>query len=359
MTWFMVGMLIVVGALSIMTPEMSRVTVRLGVDVPREHVNDPVVRTALMRYRILCAVATALVVAAVLARDDPGVQSVWVIVLLVLWAAIYVLCRRPILSAKAEQQWFSDRQVRIGASVSATVDRHSPLWGAHFTALLITLATMAVVIVNYSALPNPYPVHWAVDGQADRWAAKGWGVVLAGPLIACGVVVLLWGLAWVISRHRDTQFPDGDAASAHRLSARTDQALQMVLGITNLACSLVLAVVALLPVLKVTGAPVVTLIPVLSVLVLLPAVWAVVGVARAQHRERDECPATTGPDSPNDDHVWKLGLFYYNTSDPAFFVPKRSGIGYTVNVGTTAGMAFLVASGVILVVAIAAAIFTR
>lgn len=31
------------------------------------------------------------------------------------------------------------------------------------------------------------------------------------------------------------------------------------------------------------------------------------------------------------DRFWKAGLFYYNPADPALMVPKRLGIGYTVN----------------------------
>lgn len=32
-----------------------------------------------------------------------------------------------------------------------------------------------------------------------------------------------------------------------------------------------------------------------------------------------------------DDHYWRLGLFYANRKDKAFLVPKRIGIGWTVN----------------------------
>ena len=31
------------------------------------------------------------------------------------------------------------------------------------------------------------------------------------------------------------------------------------------------------------------------------------------------------------DECWKLGLFYFNRNDPALFVEKRFGIGWTVN----------------------------
>src|SRR5215813_2203872 len=31
------------------------------------------------------------------------------------------------------------------------------------------------------------------------------------------------------------------------------------------------------------------------------------------------------------DECWKLGVFYFNPEDPSLFVPKRSGLGYTLN----------------------------
>jgi uncharacterized membrane protein len=34
---------------------------------------------------------------------------------------------------------------------------------------------------------------------------------------------------------------------------------------------------------------------------------------------------------PGSDACWKLGMFYFNPDDPALFVEKRIGIGYTIN----------------------------
>jgi uncharacterized membrane protein len=35
----------------------------------------------------------------------------------------------------------------------------------------------------------------------------------------------------------------------------------------------------------------------------------------------------------DEDHYWKLGQIYFNLGDPALFVEKRFGIGWTVNFG--------------------------
>lgn len=35
-----------------------------------------------------------------------------------------------------------------------------------------------------------------------------------------------------------------------------------------------------------------------------------------------------------DDSNWKLGIFYFSPHDPAFLIPKRFGIGWTLNFGS-------------------------
>ncbi len=44
----------------------------------------------------------------------------------------------------------------------------------------------------------------------------------------------------------------------------------------------------------------------------------------------------------DDDRYWYGGVFYNNPDDPAVFVPKRFGLGWTVNFGNPRGKLFLI-----------------
>jgi len=50
----------------------------------------------------------------------------------------------------------------------------------------------------------------------------------------------------------------------------------------------------------------------------------------------------------DDDRYWYAGLFYNNPDDPAVFVPKRFGVGWTINFGHPRGRLFFI--GMLLVV---------
>ena len=45
----------------------------------------------------------------------------------------------------------------------------------------------------------------------------------------------------------------------------------------------------------------------------------------------------------SEDRHWKAGFLYVNSSDPALFVEKRFGIGYTLNFGRPASWVLLAA----------------
>jgi len=74
-------------------------------------------------------------------------------------------------------------------------------------------------------------------------------------------------------------------------------------------------------------APLVVALPILTA-----AVAAVVVLAR-NNRERQDAEERTGLIHRDDDKNWRGGLFYINREDHALLVPRRFGLGWTLNFG--------------------------
>jgi uncharacterized membrane protein len=55
----------------------------------------------------------------------------------------------------------------------------------------------------------------------------------------------------------------------------------------------------------------------------IPFLWRIIRINRTLVSGGDGTP----------DECWKLGFFYFNPDDPAIFVEKRMGLGYTCNFG--------------------------
>ena len=54
-------------------------------------------------------------------------------------------------------------------------------------------------------------------------------------------------------------------------------------------------------------------------------------------------------EAPDDDRFWKAGSIYVNRADPAVLVPKRFGVGWTVNLGNPIGIAIGVVTVLVIV----------
>lgn len=189
---------------------------------------------------------------------------------------------------------------------------------------LLVLGALGYLGSRFEELPGRYPVHWGISGQADRFVTKSVGVMLLPGLLGLGVLLMLAFNAWQVEK----------SARGGVKSARWMVALEWAVG-------LLFVVVVLLPVLPPLGKE-------FTLAMILAPAAVVVAVAIGVSRE--SWKAATAPAE-----CWRLGIFYYNPADPDIMVPKRTGLGYTLNFGHRASWWILVG----LAAAIAAAVMVR
>jgi uncharacterized membrane protein len=179
----------------------------------------------------------------------------------------------------------------------------------------ILLATAGYIQVHWNQIPDRFPVHWGINGMPNGWSGRSPQGVYGPLLFGAALVIFISLLSYSIS-HSAQQVPAAGGAPskgefAHRIA--------VVLLAVEYFIAVVLSMVGLLPF---TGNPGVVPIVILTVGILASAIflsrWLDRGRVRSQH-------------SSAGDACWKLGMFYFNPDDPALFVEKRIGIGYTVN----------------------------
>ena len=85
------------------------------------------------------------------------------------------------------------------------------------------------------------------------------------------------------------------------------------------------------------------------VLLLICGVLIAVVLILFWHPQRSRTKASTRADRwptstvfRDDDRYWSGGIFYNNPDDPALFVPKRYGLGWTLNFGHPQSKLFLI-----------------
>lgn len=361
MRWLLVFVLCSVGALAVLSAAVARPGVPLGVRVPSERRQDPAVRRARRDFAVGAAIATAIAVAVELALPETlaAVSAPTLQVVLLLGAIL--IARRPLVAAKEAGHWYDGVPVRMFAQATASQPVRMRWWPYIVSSVLCVLVGMHGVWI-YDGLPQRIGTHFGAEGRADSWGKKSVLNVFTPVFVTSAMTLLMSALAWGMHRMPPSGQPDGDREAAKRRERVERQGQEDVLALTTVSLSMAVGILTVLSWHGVTGwlpavmVGAVVVVPLVGVARYLMRLLRVTGDEYADRVSSPSSSRSVAPgrwaETPDDDQFWKGGILYLNRADPRFLVPKRMGMGTTINVGRPAGMAVLVALVLLTVVPI-------
>ncbi len=311
--------LMMVGVILQFTPLLTRPGIFFGATVDISFPQSTDGRRLLRSYRLQMALWTVIAMAVMLPLFPEHAAALIVLPMLLLFVGgvfSYWLKFREI----HERYGTPVPEVRQAELSTPEQQRILSLWLC--VPPFVWLAAVAFYLQSHwNQIPEQFPVHWGADGQPNGWATRSFQGVYGPVLLAAflGALFLLFALMLLRASRNTTM----------------RHVTVTILLLMLYPVSFAFGMVALLPLMTFP----IWLIPgvtIASVAVLLA--WSIRKItARA---------ATDVVPEPRNDSYWKAGMFYYNPDDPAIFVSKRVGIGYTVNFANK--LSWLVMLGILL-----------
>ena len=312
--------LVVLGVFLQFTPLLTRRGIFFSATVDPEFPQSDNGRRLLGSYRLQAAVWTvaAVALALLLSSANPAVMLLLPLLLLIVGSTFsYWLKFREV------HQNFGKpvRNIRYAELNPQPEQRTFSLWLC--APPFLWLAGVAFYLqTHWYLLPERFPVHWGADRQPNGWATRSFAGVF-GPLLLAAFTNVFFLLL---------------ASAILRLSRNTAMrhVTVTILLLIMYPVSFAFGMVGLLPI---TRMPMWLIPAVVLSFVAVLIVWAAVKV---------RLPAE--PDvvaDPPSDSYWKAGMFYYNPDDPAIFVSKRVGIGYTMNFANR--LSWFVLAGILMI----------
>jgi uncharacterized membrane protein len=300
---------IIVGLLLYITPRLSRPGLLFGVTVDPAFKSDDRARRIMLRYGLETAAHFAIAVALGYALG-PLAGLLWQIFGGLFGFANANRAAKPYASAESSIQ-----------EATLPLPREDSAAG---TALALAPIALLAVLAWYAGshqdrIPERFPVHFNFDGP-DRWVERSsrtiYGLVLSSALLCLIMILTRYG---VLYRSRRLAV-NGAAAQEEARFRNIVLWLLIVVEYYMVAVPWVIlfSIGQGIEVLK-TG------------MIVLAAVAVVVLLWMGQGGARLASGGPAGDRTP--DSCWKWGVFYINPRDPALFVEKRFGIGYTINLG--------------------------
>ncbi|SDP11031.1 Uncharacterized membrane protein [Arthrobacter sp. ok909] len=333
--------------LALVLPSITSPTVPFGVRVPARRAGDPTVvrQTRIYRWRVLVGGVVAAVVGGAIygVTSETVLLPLSVVLLLGVFYGCFFLANHEIRAAKAAGGWYEGLHQGIAVDTGLRTDppRFPWLWLA--PAVIVTVTTVVIGVVSYPSMPEMLAVHYGANGAPNRVAAKSVGTAFSLVFVQIGVTALLAGIAAAIFHSRPDLDPAHPVGSARwyrqymSLGAKALLGLAAMIDVGMLGSSLLMW----------TGT-VTRWAPLVVVLPILAAVVVAIMVLAGNNRERDEGEKDTGLTHRDDDKYWRGGLFYANRDDHALMVPRRFGLGWTLNFGNPKSAIFL--AGVVVLI---------
>jgi uncharacterized membrane protein len=319
--------------IQIALPNLLRPDNLFSVTIAPESRQHPEVRALIIRWRISNA-AIGLVAAggcAVTGLLPPSaslsILPVLLLVYFIIVPAIYVAFHRQALAFALPAEGATTRVASLRPRPSG---RLIPSWW-ELVPLSVIALTVILLALRYPTAPAVVPTHFDLTGHANGFATKSIWTFFSIVGVQLGVWVILTLLGVGLSRSRVAPAA-GAAGETYRLMwarlvfvIKTGTVIELciadLLPTSNPQPGALAGPLAVLPI--------AFLVTILALTLTLALRY---GQSGWRQRRRTGSPMTARGDA-TPDSAWKGGVFYYNPDDPALFVEKRYGLGWTLNFG--------------------------
>jgi len=335
---FLIAMMIPIFIPLIFIPFWTRKTESFGVSIPEEAYHRPDIKKMRQKYAwtnaILAIIITAVFWFTAAGRDENFTAVLFSILIFAFIAAsfaVYLIFHKQMKELKNNNQnWTRKPQlVTIDTGFRNQKLAHSNYW--FIIPFLISILSIVITLTNYQLIPDRYPMQYNFSGEVTTWANKSYRTVLLMPIMQVYLTLLFLFLNTIISKAKQqVSAANPEESIRQNIVFRKRWSLFTIIMGTGLITIFMLHQLSLMYQINhqlLMIAPLVFTIGIVVVSIIL-SITTGQGGSRIAVKTGGENGTVIDRD---DDRYWKLGMFYFNKNDPAIFLEKRFGIGWTNN----------------------------
>lgn len=331
----------------LMIPRISRNDVAFGVNVPTGVKQDLEMFKIKRRFMALgIVVGIGVMVTQVLIPKDELSFMMLLIVSMLLYLGVYLLAYRQMVGLKKEKQWkVASSNVVVDTEFRKRQLTVSPKWYILYG--LIFVASIVTVAIMYDQLPQMLTTQVNSSGEGTTFMEKDRALmVLLGTQLF--VMALMVFIQFIIKKAKQT-LSSTNTQQSIEANVSFRHVFSVILYVLGLAVGLVMYM-SLLFTMGIIHSSELFLVLTLILVFVPTGILLIYSLKYGQDGSRLTREGRDVIDK-DDDHLWKLGVLYFNPKDPSVFISKRVGIGWTLNYARwQSWMFFVVLAAVIIIV---------
>ncbi|WP_312472057.1 DUF5808 domain-containing protein [Neobacillus sp.] len=335
---FLVAMMIPIFITVIFIPFWTRKTESFGVSIPEKAYHRPDIKKMRQKYAwtnvLLALITSAAFLLLAGGHDEDFIGILFAILIGIVLAAsfaVYLVFHKQMKELKSKNQdWAQKPQlVMVDTGFRNKKLAHSNYW--FVIPFLISIVAVVITLINYQQIPDRYPSHYNLSGEATDWTHKSYRSVLLMPIMQIYLTLVFLFINTIISKAKQQVSAENPEVSIRQnlIFRRRWSLFTIIMGTALVSMFLLIQLSIIYPI----NQQLLMIVPLVFTVGILA--WTIIlSITTGQGGSR--IPVKTGSESGtivnrDDDRYWKLGMFYFNKNDPAIFLEKRFGIGWTNN----------------------------
>lgn len=344
----MIGIFLILGFVNGLTPYYSRRGTPFGITVPSSHQQDSFIQMRKKRFfiqNVLLSILLSIPIVFFSNFENQTAQDMWsgvyvigaMLVFFVLTFVLYLQNRKAIQLWKKEEQIIVEtKKERIVVDTNYHRDLNAVSTRTIvIVQLVIVLISVAVIGFFYDWIPNQFPIHWNSQNIPDRSVEKSPLSVMMMPAMQLLMIPVLAFSHYAFIKSKQKLLANYPQITSYQ-SKKFRRAWSINFLVTSIATQLLLTSTNFFSLFFAEDMA----FGWMGLLIGL-FIFGIVGYSSFltwKYGQGGEKLVFSEIDEPVDEvtevdeeKYWKLGMFYYNSEDPAIFVEKRFGIGSTIN----------------------------
>ena len=325
------------------TPYWTRKTESFGISIPMHVFYEPTLKQMRKQYAWILSAVSMLVAVLLLILGSIFDSETEIGILFGCITAgfftisfiIYLKFHIKMKQMKQQENWYENRKQQVVVSTTFHQQKRtfSNLW--FIVSFFLTFITVILTLRFYDRIPDPIPIQYNLSGNVTNWAKKTYRSTLFLPLMQVYLTLIFIFVNTIIAKAKQQISAENPEASLKQ-NIRFRRKWSLFIILMGISLTMMFSLFQVNYFLDMPN-QLMTLFPfVLTGVILIAALVLsiqtgqggsrinVAGTSDGQHIDRD------------DDQYWKLGQFYFNKDDPALFLEKRFGVGWTINLGRPA-----------------------
>lgn len=338
---------LILGLINVFMPYFTRRTESFGVSIPEEVFEEEILKDLRKRYVIISSVIVLLitVIFSYLYFSGPpemGMRyfTIGMIILILSLFAVYLKFHFQMKKIKSEKKWYEGKVQTIVMDINFRNEKltYSNLW---FLIPFMATVVMAILIyINYDIIPEQIPTHFDFKGNVTTWKEKSYLNVYwptLTQLFMIGMFIFVNSIIGKAKQQISASNPE-KSIEQNKIFRKRWSLFTIIMGSGTV---LLFAFVQLTFIYQISPKIMTAVIGVFTLVAILGSVYLSITTGQGGSRIKVIKGINGQEIDRDDDKYWKLGQFYFNPEDPAVFIEKRFGIGWTMNFARLKGWLYI------------------